>query len=244
MISLLSQSELTAIGLRLSGAYLVRQAGYTLGIAAADGAELEKLLRPDFMVEVGHTNDDVAKAMQDRAIAGFEAKQSTGVQNESLRDLKIWRRKVAKHARRAALSGTKVPDELTNMARSQAVARILEDANKALGLLAEHVAQIDTACPGTQALIDEGTKIYGSVAKADSAQEQSRTADLPAAVAAFNAKKGALYIGLKIINEAGHQLHAADTQNAGKYNLSILYRNRSSAAPAPAPVSPSASTAT
>lgn len=238
MISLLSLPELVAIGLRLSGGYLVRQAGYTLGIAAAEGPELEKLLRPGFLAEVANAGDAVAKAMQDRAIAAADAKLSTDAQNEGIRELKVWRRKVAKHTRRALLSGAKIPEELTNLGRAQAVARILAEANKTLGLLTEHAATIETMCPGTQSLIEEGHRIYDIAGKADSAQEQSRTADLPASVAEFSAKKGDLYLGLKIINEAGLQLHAHDPQNASKYNLSILYHNTRSSTTPPTPPTP------
>jgi hypothetical protein len=53
--------------------------------------------------------------------------------------------------------------------------------------------------------IDEGRKIFQALQEADTKQEQARSADLPAAVLAFNPKNGELYGALKVINNAGHE---------------------------------------
>ena len=45
---------------------------------------------------------------------------------------------------------------------------------------------------------------------------------------------GELYTALKIINEAGHELHAKDPEASARFNLSILYRRGPSSAPSPA----------
>ena len=76
-----------------------------------------------------------------------------------------------------------------------------------------------------QTNIDEGRKIFQALQEADSTQERARSADMPAAVSAFNAKKGELYDMLKVINNAGHELYASNPAEAGKFNMSILHRH-------------------
>jgi hypothetical protein len=227
-----------SIGLRLRAAFLIQQARYTIGIAGADGPGLAALLAANFLDEVARLLAEVEKAYQDRAIAALEAKQSTGAQNLGLRALKIWRRKVAKRSRRVLLAGTNIPEDMTNIGRSQAAVRVLEDANRMIALLGENLATFDAVSPGTQALIDDGKKLYQTLAIADSAQEQKLSSDLPSAVAAFHAKKAELYTGLKMINEAGHELHADNPPVSARYNLSILYQGKGQSADAPTPPAP------
>jgi hypothetical protein len=242
MITKLTSSELAKIGERQRASYLVPQAGYTLGIAAADGAALAGLLPAGFLDEVTRVRDEVDKARQDKTIMAVEAKQATGSQQTLVRQVKVWRRQIATRAQRALLAGASVPAALAQMGRSQAVPAVLDETSKTLALLTEHAAALDAVGPATQPLIDAGNGLYQSLDQADSTQEQARARDLPVAVAAFYAKKGELYIGLKIINEAGHELYANDAQAAARYNLSILYRRHSAAEPAPAPT-PSTPTA-
>ncbi|MDI7270101.1 MAG: hypothetical protein QME96_19100, partial [Myxococcota bacterium] len=75
-----------------------------------------------------------------------------------------------------------------------------------------------------QALLDEGVRLQAALATADAAQEVKRLSTLPAKVRDYYAAKGRLYVGLKVINDAGHELHASDADAAGRYNLKILYR--------------------
>jgi hypothetical protein len=239
VITRLATPELIAIGGRYRAAYLVQQAGYTLGIAAADGEALAALLPANYLDEVTRARDDVDQARQDKTIAAVEAKQATGTQNDHVRALKVWRRKVVSRAQRALRAGAILPTELTHIGQVRSVPALLEAASKTLGLLAQQTAALDEVAPGTQPLIDEGRALYQGLDQADSAQERKRTADLPAAVAAFYAKKGELYTGLKIINDAGHELFAHDVQAAAKYNLSILHRGHGQTAAAPSPPAPS-----
>jgi hypothetical protein len=60
-------------------------------------------------------------------------------------------------------------------------------------------------------------------------------------VANFYARKAELYIGLKIINDAGHELYAHDAASSSRFNLSLLYRRGVSGTSAPAPTPPSPS---
>lgn len=215
------------------------QAGYTLGIAAADGAALAALLPAGFLEEVGRVRDEVDKARLGATGAAIEAKQATSTQNNHLRGIKVWQRKVSRRAKRAVHAGLSVPAELAIIGSNQAVPATLEQATKLVHLLAQNAATLATVGPDVQPLIDEGRELCRFLDQADSAQEQTRAAQLPAAVAAFYAKKGELYTALKIINDAGHELHADDAAAAARYNLSILHRRPTKpAATAPTPTPP------
>jgi hypothetical protein len=69
-------------------------------------------------------------------------------------------------------------------------------------------------------------------------REQTRAATVPAAVDDFNAKKGLLYMGLKIIIHAGHELYARDRKKAANYNLSILNGRSTQSTTEPIPPEP------
>jgi len=153
----------------------------------------------------------------------------------SVAALKVWRRAVANRARRLLRAGGSVPAELILIGSNQSVPAILDQSSKVLGLLAENAAALATIGPAVEPLIEQGRKLYQALDQADSAQEKVRASELPASVVAFYAKKGELYTGLKIINDAGHELHAHDPQAAARYNLSILYRRSGQGAGVPAP---------
>ena len=235
MITKQTASELVTLGGRHRAAYLIPQAGYTLGIATADGDALAALLPAGFLEALAVVRDDVDKARQDKAAIAAEAKQATSTQNEQLRALKVWRRKASNRARRVVRAGGSVPAELVLIGSNQSVPAILDQTSKVLSLLAENAATLATMGPAVEPLIEEGRKLYQALDQADTTQEKVRASELPASVVSFYAKKGELYTGLKIINDAGHELHAHDAQAAAKYNLSILYRRSGQGAGVPAP---------
>jgi hypothetical protein len=94
------------------------------------------------------------------------------------------------------------------------------------------------------ALLTEARTAHSALRAADDAQEVSRLSTLPSTVQDYLAKKGELYLATKMINAAGHELHAGDLSSAARYNLAILHRHagKRSAADAPstlaAPVAP------
>jgi hypothetical protein len=237
MITNLPTAELTKIGERLRSSRLIPQANYTLGIAAAAGPQYAALLRAGFLDEVAGARDDVDKARQTTIIMAVESKQATGSQQSLLHEATVWRHQTAKRALRAQISGASVPSELIHVGRSQSVSVVLEETSKTIGLLSEHAAALDAVGPPTQPLIDAGNKVYQALSQADSTQEQTRGKDLPAAVLDFYIKKAELYLGLKILNEAGHEFYAHNPEAAAAFNLSILYRrpNHGTTEPAPAP---------
>ena len=75
-----------------------------------------------------------------------------------------------------------------------------------------------------KALLTEGVGLREQLTSVDAEQERKRLADLPDAVREFCAAKGTLLVGLKVVNDAGHELHAGDPAAASRYNLRILHR--------------------
>jgi uncharacterized ParB-like nuclease family protein len=107
--------------------------------------------------------------------------------------------------------------------------------------MTELASKVATLLPGkgVEALIAEGTALAASLGEANAAQSVAHGKALPEAVASFYQEKGRLYYALKAINDAGHELHAADPAAAAKYNLSILHRKAAKrTAPADPPVAP------
>jgi hypothetical protein len=213
-----------AIGARFRAPYLVQQAGYTIGIAAAEGAPLAALLPAGYLDKAAQLRDEVDKALQDKTVRTAQAKQATGAQNQQMRAATIWVRKVGKRCQSAMQLGIGISPELARLSSPSTVLGMLDQVSKTLALLGGHAAAMDSVGPATTPLIDEGRSLFQSLQQADSTQEQARTADLPASVATFLAKKGELYTALKVINNAGHELYAHDLPTAAKFNMSILHR--------------------
>jgi hypothetical protein len=228
-----------AIGLRFRGAYLVQQAGYTLGLAALVGTPLAGKLPPNFLDHTAVLRDEVDKAMQDKTVRTVEARQATGTQNQLQRDGKVWVRGVGKRCQSGMELGAPLAPDLGKLSSPATVPGMLEQISKTLSLLTKHAPDMDKVGLPVQSNIDEGRKIFQALQEADTKQEQARSADLPAAVVAFNAKKGELYGALKVINNAGHELFANNPAEAGKFNMTILHRRPPKAAepepPAPSP---------
>jgi hypothetical protein len=147
----------------------------------------------------------------------------------------VWNRKVGKRCQSAVQLGIALPPELTRTSSPTTVPGMLEQMGKSLALLGQHSAGMDALGPPTQPLIERGRALMQTLQQADSAQEQARAFDLPAAVATFYRKKGELYIALKVINNAGHELYAHDLPSASKFNMTILHRRAPQAAAAPEP---------
>lgn len=239
MITRQSQLQLAALGSRHRAAHLVQQAGYTLGVAALAGTPLAGLLPPNFLEEAAQVRDEVDKLRQDKTAVAAEAKLATGTQNSAAREVKEWRRAVAARCLRGVHAGLALPDQLTQVGSERTVPNVLEALSNAIRLLKENAAALATIGPDVTPLIELGTKLYQALDHAENTQEQTRSAQLPAAVDAFNAKKGELYAALKIINEAGHELYSKDPEASARFNLSLLYgRTRAASAPDVPPPAP------
>jgi len=222
MITTLPQDELLELGARHRADYLVEQAGYTLGLAAKDGAPLAALLPKSYLTEMKEAQAKLTAALKDKALMAEESKNATGAQNEAFAKAKVWRRKAMYRSRRAARMGTKMPEELTKPADARSVPALAGQLDRMVKLL----ESVNTSNSGsdTAVLIKEGTAIAMFLKTTDAAQEVKRLKELPDAVKAFYLQKGTLYVGLKVINDAGRELHAENPEQATVYNLAILRR--------------------
>jgi hypothetical protein len=234
---------LVALGARLRAPYLLQQASYTLELARAEGEALAQLLAAGFVDKVAKSREAVAQAFEDKTISAADAKLSTGSQNSAARAVKVWGRKAVARANAAIRAGVVLPDEMTRPLNARTVPASIAQAQRLLSLLGEHTQAMDAVGAPTKPLIDEGRGLCEALIAADGAQEMSRASSMPAAVANFYARKGELYTGLKILNDAGHELYAHDPQSASRFNLSLLYRRHVAGAPEPestppAPASP------
>lgn len=223
MITTVGREELVRLGKKYRAAYLNQQAGYTLGTAAGEEAAIEAILEdPQLLEDVGAAQAQVAAAMKDKDLVAAESQSLTTGQNEKLREAKVWRRKAAKRAARARRQGKiAVPEELATVGRATSVPDVLASMNTMLGMMEAHAALLGA---GASPLMEEGRRLYTQLGTADATQEQAVLAALPAKVVDFYAAKGLLYLGLKVIHDAGHELHAASPELAARYNLRILYR--------------------
>lgn len=219
MITTLPQDELLELGARYRADYLVEQSGYTLGLAARDGAGLSALLPKSFLAEMKEAQAKLSEALKDKALTAEESKNATGTQNQAFARGKVWRRKVMYRCRRAARMGTKMPEELTRPADVRSVPALSGQLDRMVKLL-ESVSSSTDNLP----LIKEGAALVQELKTADAAQELKRLKELPDAVKAFYLQKGTLYVGLKVINDAGREFHAESPQEASVYNLDILLK--------------------
>lgn len=97
-----------ALGAGHRAAYLNQQAGYTLGIAAKEEAEIEEIVEnPTLLEDVGNAKSAVEAAMKDKSLMAEESKQLTTIQDEKVRAAKVVRRKMVKRATRALRMGKK-----------------------------------------------------------------------------------------------------------------------------------------
>jgi|GEM_PF-770787 len=222
MITELAKQELGEMGRRARAAYLVEQAGYTLGVAALDGAALEEMLPEGFLKEVATARDAVHAAIQDKKLMSEEAKDATKAQSAAFGNAKAWRRKVVGLAKAASRQGKHVPEgllEITSVSRGPNLTKQVVEMTKLLE------SSLSCFSPKVQdPLLSEGKALIQTLTDADATQEVKRFSELPTAVQKFFVDKGTLYQGLKIINDTGHSLHAGDARAAAQYNLTILHR--------------------
>jgi hypothetical protein len=249
-ITSLPEVDLVRMGQRLRSGYLLAQAGLTIPQARAVGEPLAKLMRPGFIDMVDKIRASVAKAFEDKSVVAEEAKLSTESQHAAMRSVKEWSRKAVARANAVLLSGATLPEQMALIPDARSVPARTGQVQRLLGLLVQHAATMDKAGVPTQPLIDVGRVVLEALVAADSGQELKRASDLPSSLANFYARKAELYIGLKMINEAAHELYAHDPLSSSRFNLSLLYRTgpvptqpTPGATPSP-PVSPSPPTAT
>lgn len=238
MITNQSAAELVAIGMGQQAAHLVQQAGCTLTLAAEEGPGMAALLPAGFLDEMAQLRDEVVQAMQDASLLADEGRELARSPHAIVRQIKEWHRRVASRCLRAILAGIRVPEVLIELGHPRTVAAVLEGLHETIALLNEYADELAALGPPIVPMIDEGRTLYSALEHTDIVHEQTRYLPASSAAADFAAKKGKLYLGLKIINEAGHELCAGNPETSSRYNLSLLYRRQGEdlgRPPAPAP---------
>ena len=241
MITEISQDELVELGSGLRAAYLTEQAGYTLGLAAADGQGLADILPDGFIKEVKDALASVQAAMQDRQLMEDDSSGAGDARRDSYKAAKVWRRKVLHRCTSAKRAGKAIPAPLLHCSRVQAGPPLLQQ-------ITEMTKEFEAVLPlldgkGKEAILAEGKALCDAMSSAGANHEIKRLKELPNAVRAFRAQKGLLYTGLKRIHDAGGELHADNATAAAQYNLGILHRHggkRNSKPDSPAAVEPKA----
>ncbi|HPA26841.1 MAG TPA: hypothetical protein PK747_00970 [Acidobacteriota bacterium] len=223
MITTVSKEKLVEVGSRFRAMYLVEQAGYTLGIAAKDGQALYDLLPEGFPKGMDGIVGEVKAAMQDKELMKEEAKDATRQQNRAAERAKVWRRKVVRRSTRAMRLGETIPDGLLSVGRTRKIPELQGQIEVMIKLFEENISKMPGK--GADQLLAEGREILEIFRSSDATQEVKRLKSLPDSVQLFYEKKGLLYMGLKAVNDAGHELWADDSESASRYNLSILHRN-------------------
>jgi hypothetical protein len=222
MITTLTQEELMAMGSRYRTDYLDEQTDYTLGLASRDGTQLISLLPKGFITEIKNSQVRVCAAMQSDRVPEADSEGADDLQNAAFAIAKLWRFKVMHRCRRAASMGISMPDELVQVGRAKTTADSITQMETMTRLLESKkgVLAADTA-----SLISLGEELAAVLREAEADQVIKKFKDLPETVKEFYRNKGLLYVGLKVINEAGRELHAGDPEKAAQYNFNILRRN-------------------
>lgn len=223
MITELSKEKVTEIGSRNRAGYLVEQAGYTLNLAKEDGDSLEELLPDGYLNEVAKAAAQLSDALKDRALSEDESKSAAEEVNKLIRQAKVWRRTVVNRCLRASRMGKRIPEDLLKMGKAVSVPAVINLLDETVKLLKANVSNLHGA--NLERLITEGAALSDGIKTIDAEQETRRLKNLPDAIKEFYYKKGLLFIGIKVVNEAGRELHADNATDAAKYNLSIVYRN-------------------
>ncbi|MBN2353826.1 MAG: hypothetical protein JXD23_14730 [Spirochaetales bacterium] len=223
MITELEKDQVIEIGSRNRAGYLVEQAGYTLGLAKQDGEALEELLPNGYLNEVTKAAGKVSEAYKDRTLSAEESKDAAEEVNRLFRRAKVWRRAIVNRASRAGRMGKKIPDDLLKIGNPKTVPAVVSLLEQMVKLAEANSASLHGA--NLESMIEEGRTLAKNIKAIDAEQEVRRLKNLPDAVKQFHYEKGLLFIGVKVINEAGRELHAGSPTDAAKYNLSILYRN-------------------
>lgn len=221
MLTQLDDDTLVRYGIRYRTRYLLEQARYTLKLAGGETPPLE--LPGGYLSRIERAIAALEATRDDREMAAVESKLATLRQNSFVAEGKVWRRKVATRARRAARLGASIPPELLTIGQARSVPKLLDSMGTMLRLLKE--LELEMSCAGDVGpLLEEGRRIHDALAEADAEQELKRLQELPARVRDLYRMRGELYVGLKVVNDAGRERHIRDPHRASRYNLSILHR--------------------
>jgi hypothetical protein len=222
MISELGREHLTGLGARFSGAHLLEQATYTLELAANDGKAIDRLLPNGYVAEVRRLVGSVLATLATPAIAAGEERELDEANSQPIREARKWRRKVARRASRARVIGRDVPDVLVRLNDVDCSAAVATQVSSMLAWLETEPDLL----PGQDVaeIITSGKALAKQLARERVTEHAARLAGLPLGDQRFCEEKGELYVGLRVINDAGKELHAGNRTAASRYNLAVLSR--------------------
>lgn len=167
--------------------------------------------------------DAVNVARQDKALMVAESGEATQGQNRAVRAAKVWRRKVSMRCSSAVRRGKSIPAGLLRVSQARTQPELAAQVVEMTRLFEASLPLLHGQ--GLDALLAEGKALALALQSTDATQEVKRLKELPDAVKDFWAEKGMLYVGLKMIHDAGHEPHAASAADSSRYNLSILHRH-------------------
>lgn len=221
MLTQLDDMTLIRYGIRFRTGYLVEQARYTLKLALSEDPPLD--LPAGYLARIEQMIARVEGTHDDREVAEVESRLARERQDLLYRESKMWRRRMVARTHRAARMGANIPKELLTVGRADTVPKLLESMATTLRLVGEFASEL--SCVGNNApLVEQGKKLFEDLASADADQEHKRLVALPASVQGLYRDRGELYIGLKIINDAGREQHFDDPPRASRYSMLILHR--------------------
>jgi hypothetical protein len=223
MITELTKDEVIETGARHRASYLLEQYGYTSGLAKMDGDDLIALMEKRMLEDVAAAADAVTAAYQEKLVAAEESKGSTQAQNAALGKAKLWRKAVVTRCVSAKRGGKKIPAALLRIEKGQTVPEAVERVDAMVKLL--EMCKDSLHGEGVDKLLEKGIVLSRELKSADAVQELARTKGFSDKMREFYFQKGLLFLGLKRINDAGHELHLDDSAASARYNLLILYRN-------------------
>jgi hypothetical protein len=220
MISEMDRESLVALGARFHAARLVEQANRTLELASQDGRALDRLLPVGYVEEVRRVVKSLLGAIAFPAVAAGEAREVAESSSRELCSARSWRRKVARRAVRARALGRDVPDCLARVSEVDSGPAVATQLTTMVAWMEADPALL----PGDDidSLTKEGKALAARLGHGRMTEQSDRLARLPATDQRFCEEKGALFVGLRVINDAAHELHARDHGSSSRYNLSIL----------------------
>ena len=231
MLTALSHAELLSLGADKPLEPLLDQARYTLELATSDGAALAALLEPGYLEELAGAVETLPGPLP-APIRALEERTAALGAGRTVRRLKIWRRQVAQRARRMRHLGWPVPEGLTRLSGGRTVEELLARVERSAALFAENLPRLggEEARP----LLERGRRLTEELRRLRARLPEDGP---PPEAEDHVARKGALYVGLKVVSAAGAELHADDAVAAARYHLGRLHGPPSPAdAPVPAGV--------
>lgn len=235
------------VGYHLRGSHVVEQAHATRELGQS---ELQRFVAEELLTQAdfdGFTPflDQVEAGLRDKTVAASEAHAHTAAQNLGAREVKVARRRLDRAVSRGFRHSPVRAEYRKDTHHGHSVPLLVADMRRKLALAEAHADAL--AKKGASRRFLDDTKAKVDALEQRDAQQETALANLPDKTRAFCEAKGRLYFAIKDINDAGHALHAADPEQAGKYNLKILYRHGARRAeeggepappPAPGPATP------